>query len=101
MFGKKKDWMRLAEALDVTNRVTVLEDNYNNLPSVISCDKCKHLIYKKDAIKGESRVVKERESSGWREGIAGYEMTLTDKEVIKEVFHCPNCAPKKEKNGVR
>lgn len=64
--------------------------------SVVSCDKCKHLIYKEYAVRGKSRVAQNRIEYV----INGFKSSMDSGEIIQEVFYCPNCAPKsKPKKG--
>lgn len=66
---------------------------------IVPCDKCKHLIYRKDAIKGESRIEKHPVFSIWEKELTPVRISdLISTEIIVEVFYCPNCVPKKTTN---
>jgi len=69
-----------------------------NAKEIVSCDKCKHLIYREDAVKEGSRVVKDKVNYIYHGKSIESEVNWETKEVIQPVFYCPNCAPKKGKN---
>ena len=73
----------------------ILAEHLNNQPELVKCDKCKCLLYKKDAIRGESRIVKKVNWGTVEMDANGY-LNLV-KEEIEQVYYCHKCKGKDEK----
>jgi len=83
LFGKGNE-----SCLNLEKGKGVIGELLNNASYIVSCEKCKHLIYKKDAI-DESYIHSQPIHLGW--GVMG------EKDAIGKRYFCPKCKPKTKK----
>lgn len=90
MFNKSKRIQELEQRLDAINA----EVRYNS-ENIIACEKCKCLINKRDAIKGESIIINEFLDFSFRILWGKYPPYETV-EKIHTPYYCLKCAPKEK-----